>query len=39
MAAIAESLKAGTLSLTGLKMPVTLRFAAPLSDVELIAFS
>jgi Uma2 family endonuclease len=39
MAAIAESLEAGTLSLTGLTLPVTLRFAAPLTDVELIAFS
>jgi Uma2 family endonuclease len=39
MAALAESLEVEQLSLTGLPMPVTLRPATPLSDIELMAFS
>ena len=39
MAALAESLDIEYLSLAGLPMPITLRPAAPLSGIELIAFS
>lgn len=39
MAAFAESRELGILSLTGLTLPITLRFASPFSDLELIAFS
>jgi Uma2 family endonuclease len=39
MAALAESLEVEVLSLTGLTMPVTLRSAKKLSDMELMAFS
>ncbi|WP_263372860.1 Uma2 family endonuclease [Granulicella aggregans] len=39
MAALAESLELEILSLTGLTMPVTLRPARKLGDIELMAFS
>jgi Uma2 family endonuclease len=39
MAALAESLQLDSLSLAGLPMPVILRPATPLSDLELMAFS
>jgi Uma2 family endonuclease len=39
MAALAESVQLESLSLSGLPMPVILRPAAPLSELELMAFS